>query len=178
MGSAISALFDAFLRICYFRMAPQDLPASGFLLGLSLAAYTLLSLVLGYVQLPLDRAILASLLYTGMLVAYTFGLLWLRGVPQRLTQTVTALAGVGVVIGLLGLPVVMWLEHSVAVRSDDAVLASMLWILLFLWDQLITAHVLRHALSIRFIYGFLLSIAYTWLVLSVMEIILPPEQLP
>src|SRR5690554_3048467 len=100
------ALIQTFLLIALRRLGPEDLPASGFLLGLVAVAYVAMQLLLAlpvYGAGPvLARALLIDV---ALLVGFAWGLLSLTGHPRRLRQTLTALFGTGALFSLFMLPV-------------------------------------------------------------------------
>ena len=91
MYTGILTLFRAYFSICTFRRGPQDLPAAAALLLLSLCLYGLSSVAMVLPARALPAALLAGCVDTGLLLAITWVLLHLRGVPARFRQTGTAL---------------------------------------------------------------------------------------
>lgn len=172
MYTPFNTLFGAFLDICRFKLGPQDIPASSFLLGLTLVAYTLFSAGFALVQMPVGPALLAGVVNSTMMVGCTLVALQFRGVPERLNQTVTSLAGAGIIVSLIALPIIIWLDAAEE-NQEEAFVPALLWLCLFFWDLLITAHILRHALSIRFTVGVLVALIYTWLLYSVINASVP-----
>ena len=163
-------LVQAFWQICLLRMAPQDLPASSFLLVFSLAAHYLLGVMLYAVSAPLQQALLASAIGTGLLVIFAQSLLMLRGYATRSSQTLTALAGTDVVLGMIALPLTLIIQYG-----NELALIALLWFGLVIWSVVITAHILRHALSLPMAAGVALSIAYLFVTVAVMESIFPSD---
>lgn len=173
MTAAGLVLARTFADICRFRLPPQQLPASPALLALALGAYALTGAAGGAIELPAGRAVVASLLDTALLGAFTAVVLMLRGVAARLTQTLTALAGAHAVLGVAGIPVLVWLH---AARGSSAELVpSVAWLTLFVWSLLVFAHVLRHALSTRPMVGFVVALAYVALSVRVLAPVIGPH---
>lgn len=179
MLSAAKVLFLAFFDICRLQKRPQDIPASKNLLTLCLLIYTLFSI--GLVMLsdePLDRAIAASLLEIGLIMAFTQALLQIRGKTERWVQTITALSGTGVVLSLFALPVYILLSlNGGNETNNNPIYAFGLLILagLALWNIFIMAHVLRHALEVNMMSGIILAIIYIWIIFSFTAAIMPVE---
>ncbi|AOU97258.1 hypothetical protein BI364_03930 [Acidihalobacter yilgarnensis] len=103
MPDAVSFLsfLKRILNLCMMRAGPQDMPASFGWMAFSLAAYLMVSAVN---VLPLSGwwgGLLQAVVETAVLVAWVYGALMLTQHPQRLVQTLTALAGSGAVMGLL-----------------------------------------------------------------------------
>jgi hypothetical protein len=173
MYSSIFTLFKLFFSICRLRIGPQDIPASAPFTVVLLLAYTLISILVSLNLLPLDYSIFASLLETTLTVALTLGILQLRRLENRSMQTLSALAGTGIVISVIELPVIYWLGLARATDMDPS-LPGIFMLFLLAWSLMIMAHILRHALNIHFFFGFLLSLFYYWAYLSVVGTVLRP----
>lgn len=151
------------IDIALLRRGPQDLPASlGFTLA-ALAAYAG-SGVLVQLQIAPEMPPLPPVLFElGLTVALAGLVLWYRDVLGRLPQTLSALAGTGTLLTLCGLPVIRLLQ-----AGDPGGVLSMggviLWLGLVCWSLLVSAHILRHALSVSLNIGLLLAMVF--LVLS------------
>jgi len=94
-------LLYAFWKICLLRANPQDLPASRFLLGLSLASYGITGVIDSTVEMPFLQAVLATLVDIALLSALIYIALWMRLLTNRYTQTLTALMGTGAMFGAM-----------------------------------------------------------------------------
>lgn len=155
------ALFDLFFDICLFRKAPQDVPSSMALLKLCLLAYAGSGLLVLLVTTPAPVALLQILLDTVLLSGLLYLGLGLRRHPKRFEQTLSALTGTGGLMGLLALPLTVWLARQG--QGDAAALPSMLLLLLIVWSTAVMAHILRHAFEIPIWLGAALALAYTYL---------------
>jgi hypothetical protein len=152
------ALFNLFLDICLFRKGPQDVPASPVLLKLSLITYGLSGLVVMWVNTKLSTALLQTLLDLVLLIGMTYGVLQMQGFGARFGQTMTALLGTGTLLGLMALPVVIWMGE--AATDDRMRLSWLLFSLLLGWSMVVMAHVLRHALSTSRAIAMLYALGY------------------
>lgn len=148
------------------RVAPQDLPTSVTLRNYALAAYFTLSCAQGMVNLPLHKALFAGVVDTGVLMGLSYILLWSRSLLPRWPQTVTALAGTGAVLEALSLPVMVW--QSAAGESAAAIPPGLLGLGLLFWMLLVVAHILRHALSVAWVWGSALATVYMYLSITIM----------
>jgi len=139
-------LVRLFAAICLLRAAPQDLPASRILLGVTLGLYLLFTWLLAIPAYGQARAVWLALLDTALLVAFIQVLLFLLARGPRILQTLTAMAGSGSLLGLLALPLVLWGQPS---QMEEQVSGLLLyaWLLLLVWNLLVAGHILRHALS-------------------------------
>lgn len=154
-----------FLDICLLRLSPQDLPASGFLLGLSLLMYTALAFGTALLSLSLLPAFMLALIDAGLIAGLLWILLWIRDMLNRLPQTLSALYGAGAVMQLIALPLVLWQSATVPAPAQGLG-ALLLWIWL-LWHLLVLGHVLRHAVSTTLPLGTLLALLYVFVSFSV-----------
>lgn len=155
------ALLNLFLDLCLFRKGPQDVPASPALLKLTLLAYGLSGLLVLLLSTPAPVAILKTLLDMVLLVGLLHLTLILYRHPARFEQTLSALAGVGTLMGLLALPLVSWIAQQGA--DGDIELPGLLVLGLMSWNIAVMAHILRHAFDTSIWVGTLYAIGYTFL---------------
>lgn len=154
-----------FLDICLLRLAPQDMPCSSFLLGLSLLMYAGLSFTAALLSLPVFSAFILALFDAGLIAGLLWILLWIRDLLNRMPQTLIALYGSGTVMQLIALPVVLWQNSAVAAPAQG-VAAILLWLWL-LWHLVVIGHVLRHAVQTILPLGTLLALLYLFVSFSV-----------
>lgn len=153
-------------------MRPQDLPSSSTLLVLVLLAHTLLGVAVAAVNLRFGQAIVAGVTDTALLCGLTAALLIQRKLRERTVQTVTALAGAGTVIGILAYPVSLWLHDAYQTNEQSPVLVTVLLMVLG-WSLVVSGHILRHALSVPYYVGLLVSIAFYWISLMILSNLFP-----
>ncbi len=163
------ALIRPFLAIVLLREPPQSLPPSPFLLAVVLVAQLVLGWILaGMLHYGLARGLAVSVVSTGLLVGLGGGAVYLRGYPERMLQTVTALAGTGALLDAIALPLGLWaippgVEAGEAGGAGGALLARLLYLALLAWSWLVQAHVFRHALSVPFGVGLAVTIGLFWI---------------
>jgi hypothetical protein len=147
-GRFILKLLDM-LRL---RSGPQELPGGWFLAaGLSFL----------YIQQCFfaDRMVgdsdggPRSLLAIGVQFGVIAFLLNLRSFQARLPQTLTALAGTGLIFGLMSLMILSRVDPD---RPQPEL--ALLYLILFGWSLAVDAHIYRHALSVKFGLGALLAV--------------------
>jgi len=80
-------------------------------------------------------------------------LLNIKNFRSRLPQTLTTLAGAGLIFGFLSFILI----HLADPEAIQPVLA-LVWLALFLWSLAVDAHIYRHALSITMSLGVLLAV--------------------
>jgi len=134
------------------RGGPQDFPGSWRLTILLVAAYLIQNLITGS-QLEDSNAAAKSLLAISLQVTVLIGLLNWRRHPERFSQTLSALAAVGIVFNLI-----TW---ALLTQSDPATnqpTLLMVWFSVFIWSLLVDANIYRHALSVALSTGVLISV--------------------
>ena len=90
---------------------------------------------------------------------------------SRVTQTLTALAGCEVLLGLCTLPLVPLLDLGGGMRD----LAAMFWLFLLGWNIAIAAHLFRQSLEVRQGVGLLFGVAYIMISISLSSFLVPVE---
>ena len=168
----LHALLKPFLDICLLRLAPQELPASGLLLAVALLAHTITGILISIVQLNAANAVAAGITDTLLLCALTFVLLSAHRLGARLTQTLTALAGSGAIIGLIALPVTGWFYQAHAGTGSGG-LPALILLVLIAWSITVVGHVLRHALSAPFFLGMIAATAFYGISIWVLNTLFP-----
>jgi hypothetical protein len=155
----MNALARAIFDIAMLRLGPEDLPASRFLLRVSLTAYVVLGAIgtAFYVSGPVE--LLAQTALDLILVFGFFGLLLsLNRKSARLQQTMTAVLGTGSLLYLVRLPLDLWLDALP--EGAPATVPALLMLLLAVWSIIITGHILNRALEIPFLGGIVLGVAF------------------
>jgi len=147
----MTGLLTCLRDICLFRAGPQDLPFSP-VLAVRLSALLIgLGVVGAWVQgVPDHQWPLRLGLMLVFLVGPPWLLLRLRGRASRFVQTLSAMAGVGVLYNVLALPLLMALAGGGEAIGRDPGLVLVAWVLLALtlWRVLVAGHVWRHALDL------------------------------
>ena len=164
-------LIKVFWDICILKAAPQDLPASTFLLALALAAYFATGVLVASFQWSISQAIFAALLDTVLLSVLSGAVLWARQLSARYLQSLTALTGSGAVMAVAAVPLVMW--QSLVGVADSGVPTLPSWLLLIwtVWNVVVVGHILRHALSTLFVLGVGLAAVYAYITFQLMKIL-------
>ncbi len=153
-------LFKVFVDIALWRKGPQQLPASGLLLFITVAIYGALALALGsVVGRPEDRLALRTVLELGLGLGWIWLLLALFRRSTRFFQTATAILGTTalltpLVLGLQAVLVRLGQTHVLTVPLLFGLLTVVVWYLL------ITAHILRSALEVSLFVAVLLTLLY------------------
>ena len=162
----MSALLQIFIDLCRLRGGPQDLPASRFLMLFSAAAYLLVSLGVSLHEQPPGLALLSAMVDTGLLAALAGVSLWILNKTPRFTQTFTALAGTGTLFGLMGWPLIAWLQTLPEGEPSNLFL---LLLGLIIWNIVVIGHILRHALDMVMWASSTIAMFYIYLSIRVMS---------
>ncbi len=163
----MTTLLLLFIDICRLRGTPQDLPGSRFLLILTTSGYFAIGLVISLLALPLGLAILSAMVDTLILVALAWFSLWITGKTPRFTQTCTALTGTGVLFGLVGWPLITFLQGLPEGQNNSLPLLLLLG--LVIWNIMVIGHILRHALGIMMWAASGLALLYMYLSIRIMN---------
>ncbi len=164
----MGALIQAFFRILLLRAGPQTIPPSSVLMWLVLLLHLVMNFLLVIFSQPLGYSLLSSLVGTLLLVAVVHGLLLLFGRQPRYLQTITALAGCEVLLGLMLLPLpIVEFYYGESVGAELRALMVFTLLTVTGWSVVLTAHILKHALSVSTALGFLYSISYFIVAFSV-----------
>jgi hypothetical protein len=140
------------LDLLRLRAGPQDFP-SGWTVAIPMIFAYLAVILFSQSRLGDPDAGLRSLLtISGQFFAVLI-MLGLRGVPERATQTLSALAGSGVV-----LVVVSYLLVAQADPNRNQPVLALALLAVFTWSIVIDAHIYRHALSTTMSRGLLVAV--------------------
>lgn len=163
-------LVRPFIDLCLFKASPADVPVSSWLLRLTLIAYFAIDVAIGLVDSSRLTSVVSALADTGVMIAFLWLLLYFRGKLNRYQQSLTALAGAGCCLGLIGIPV-MLLLNQVAVEKQMTSYVILLVIGLMFWSLMVIAHIFRQSLDIKPGTAAGLTIAYTILSLIVVTLV-------
>ena len=166
------ALVHPFLQLALLRLRPQDLPHSLLLLSLALTAHWMLGVLLFAFRLPAPKAILAGLVGTLLLMVMTVSLLYVNRLMARAVQTLTAMAGVDVVVGVAALPVSAWLHGNLESGAASG-MPGLLFLLLLGWNLAVAGHVLRHALNAPLPLGIVVALVFYVISVTILNNLFP-----
>ena len=139
------------------------------LLRFSIFCYSTVSMLVMVLSYGFPDGMRVALLELAMLAVFVVLLLYLLGKPARIRQTLSALTGAGT---LLGLPALLLV---IAAPEQEASPLSMAWLMLLVWNLLVTAHIMRHALSSSLAIG--LAVALLYILVSTQVIVTAFPQL-
>lgn len=172
MLAALSTLSKAFLDICLLRKGPQDLPKSSVLLYLSLILYMVFDVLLTVQARPFEDALLVSFIDVGFLLGVIFFILKQHHYLDRWVQTITALCGTGVILGIFIFPLV----YGGAQNQYETWLQQIIILLFFImviWNIAVLAHIVRNAISTSLGIGIAIAILYIWMSSLLISMLFP-----
>jgi len=158
-------VINVFWQICLLKLAPQDLPASSFLMLVSMLVYGLAGILMGVMSMPAGQAFISSVLDIALVGSMTQLLLWIKDMGPRFQQAFTALMGSGAILGFLALPV-LFLQMQI---DQPAFIPSLIIVSMVIWNLTVVGHILRHTISAPFYVGMLLAVTYMYVSMSIMR---------
>lgn len=166
-GPTPRAPLGLLVQIIRLKASPADLPASPTLFVLVLVLNLLVSIYyLSSVpaEEPYGR-FLFSVAF-GLLLTWALLRLWRR--EARFLQTVIALSGTDALLTIALLPLTLLLQQQLAVdpNSAQAQLLSLAWIVVLVWNLVVSGHILRCALELPLLAG--VGVALTLFIVQVM----------
>lgn len=166
-------LLQTFLDIALWRKGPQDLPASRFLMICALIAYVGTSFIqVQLFDLRLRTAVLIIAVDVVMLLGWLWVVLAFFGRQQRFMQTMTAVVGVGTLLGCLDI-----LVRGAQLALGPAENLPDNWLLLrFLAIALIMGRIFMHALDRGLITGMALTVAILYSTEAVAQLMITQLQ--
>ena len=148
----MNGIFMTLANMLRLRGGPQNLPASWPLMFFIVAAYLVQNLITGQ-QLEDESAAAKSLLAICLQVVVLAGLLYWRRHMERFAQTLSALAGVGIIFNMITWALLTQSDPA----SNQPVLAST-WFAVFIWSLFVDANIYRHSLSVPMAMGMLVTV--------------------
>ena len=147
-------------NICLLRAGPEDLPASPVLFRTLLALYFVVGLVVNQLQSKLHDSVLLTGVELILMMVVVAILLHFRRLSTRYQQTISAMAGTGVLFGILAWPLLSVIAGSEADFDVSPIIMTLLAVLL-IWSLLVTAHIFRRALDIGPGQAVIITVVYT-----------------
>jgi hypothetical protein len=148
----VSKLIFTFLQLLRLRAGPQDLPAAWVTTIAIIAVYLGEGMYTGQ-QLGDADATIKSLSISVLQFSAVAVMLYVRKCPERLAQTLSALAGTGAILGALAFPLLIQADPD----QNQPILA-MVWFGVFIWSLVVDGHIYRSALSITLPQGLLVAV--------------------
>jgi len=160
-----------YIDVCRLKAGPADMPASNKLLKATLLAYFLLGVGISRIDSTWDVSVVGSMADTLFMIAAIGLMLNFKGLSARYQQTLIALAGAGIILDFIGLPLLLWFNQIDKLEQGTSV-AMLLLIALMFWSLMVIAHIFRQALDIKAGSAAMITIIYTVLSLLVLGLTL------
>ena len=169
-------LIFAFVDIMLHRRGPDSLPSSQFLFWALLALSILTDCIILWMAGEPARAFAVSLLVTGFDLWFVWALLRTFNKQPRFRQTMTAMLGARVLLGVLQAPLVRALVDAPPpdAQNPQVGFAGVLWLLILVWSIDISAFVFSRALERPYLLCAAIVIGYFLLIRSLQITLLPP----
>jgi hypothetical protein len=148
----MNELYCGLIGILRLRSGPEDLPFSWKTTIIVVAAYLMVGVITGQ-RLGDENTATASLAAVVMQFAAVIVILRIRKFPERLAQTICALAGAGVIFTVLSF---MFLSQADPDKQQPMLLLS--WFTIFFWSLVVDAHIYKRAFSITMAQGMLVAV--------------------
>lgn len=162
-------LFKFYLDICLLRGKPQDIPPVLSMFAFTLAVNLLLDVIVILFYASFPMAMLTAVVMNLVMLTAVAIILALFGYANRILQTLIAYLGTGMVINGLHFPISL----LTGFYPDDAAALGFITLCFILWGLTVSAHIMRHALSIHMIPAGVLAIGYLLLNITVFDFLLP-----
>lgn len=164
MYNLVKLLFD----ICLFKKGPRDIPYSVGLLRLLLLIYASVRFLMLAIHTDRLSALLQILVEIGLIVGFSWLMLYLNRKRVRFYQVTCALLGTDTLINFLALPGILTLETG---RGGWFVFVLMLG--LIGWQCAVIAHIIHHAVEQNLIFSFGLAFLYLLASYQVIALLFP-----
>jgi hypothetical protein len=149
----MNKFFISLTNMLRLRSGPQDFSSSWILtLGL-IAVYLLQNLVIG-TQFDDENIAAKSILLISLQVVVLAGLLYWFRHTERFSQTLSALAAVGIIFNFIA-----WALLQLVNPEINQPALGLAWIAInYIWSPFVDANIYRHALSVTLSIGVLIAV--------------------
>ncbi len=171
-------LAKSFFDLALLRLAPQQLPASGFLLSLVVVLFLLIETFGYHITVANWRvSFIVTIVDIGLMALFAKAVLDLSSHSGRLFKTLVALYGAGCIVQFLSIPFVALFIRSAAAENYRLTNLSFFALLFFAgWQVLVNGHIYRHALNTKLGWGIIIALAFQVMSLLISIPLLNPIQ--
>ena len=165
-------LVSVFIDIAFHRQGPDALPASHFLFGLVVSAYSLVGALTLALDRPFAQVIAAIVFHVGLYLTFIALVLAHARRGARFLQTATAALGVETILGCIALPLLL----TGAAGSTDggiSILSSVTLLLIVVWSIDIVGFILARALDRAYVVGVMIMLGYVVISMTLGEYLFP-----
>lgn len=146
--------------LCRLKALPQDAPGSRISQYIAVLLYFVTGAIVTMFSQTFSTSMLVAALQTGLLLFVIQMALWIKKMPERIPQTITASAGTAAVIAVIAMPLLIWVSQA-GMGSENVFMVF--WLVLVVWETAILGHILRHSLEISLIAGLGVSLLFMYL---------------
>ncbi len=167
------AYLNLLLNICLFRKGPQDIPHSTLLFRLSVIGFTLINYLLTQLSINAFNALLQVGVELIIIISFAGIVLYISNKPKRFLQTICALTGTDALFSVIAIPVI-----SSLIIDNNNDLATLTILMVMLWNWLVTAHIIKHAINKPFSFAAGIVFLYIFSTFQIMGTLFPPTTTP
>ena len=162
------AYLKLLFNICLFKKGPQEIPHSKQLLRTTTIAYALISYLLILVSADSFSALLQ--VATELIITFSFAglILSIANKLPRFVQTTSTFLGTDALISTFAIPVLATLH-----QNADNIPAIFTMLALMIWNWLVTAHIISHALNKSFSFALGIAFLYVFSASQIMGLLFP-----
>lgn len=162
------------LDICRLKAGPDALPRGPAVLILLVISAIVVDSAASAILIPALSAlevVITIAVYNLVLLTAVFILLKIVGYAPRALQTMSAIAGSGLVISLVLFPALLMIDSG-----KEQSQAIVLFVLIDnVWRIVVDAHIFRHAFSIGLLLAMVISLSYLLFGVMFAEFLLPAQ---
>lgn len=170
MVSVVSRFISTLVDICLLRAGPQQLPHSSSVLALCLIPYFALGVAIAKLSIPYFEPVIFAAFDTGLMLLFVWFMLSFKGYYSRFNQTAIALAGSGVLLGLVAWVLLSW-QASVVGAEQNLTVPSLLLLFHLVWNLAVISGIVRHAISISVSWAWGVTLSYFFLYMIMIRLI-------
>jgi hypothetical protein len=164
-------IISRFIDLCLFKGSVSDIPVSPWLMKMTLLVYFILGVMVNQLDASWKISLLVSLADVFVMLIAVILLLNFRGFQARYIQVVTALAGAGCCMTIVGFPIIWWF-YQIDPEQQAASFTLLLMVALLIWGLMVVAQIFRESLDIKSGTATMITIAYILLSIVVTGLIM------
>lgn len=169
------AYVQTLLNVALRKKGPEDIPDSGFLLGLTFVVYLLMQIPLGWIAYGPSNALYSTIVVSvGMVMLGLWLLLILTGFRSRFRQSLTAMLGVNALLSAFSIPFSFWRDAAMGDQNGVALPSTVIFGLM-VWSLVVDGHIISRAISKPFGIGLMIAVAFFFLHTAVLFELMPDD---
>ncbi|MBL4744373.1 MAG: hypothetical protein JKX87_07070 [Cycloclasticus sp.] len=159
--SDYKTMLRLFIDICLMKRSASDVPDSKFLLRGAFLTYALSGTILLLNNAVFLDAVIQALAETVLLAVFVYGLTLFFSVPNRFSQSITAIYGSGALITVLSTPFAYWIE-LLAENDESTGLVGLVLFLIVCWSFIVMGNIIRETIQKSMTASLLLTFCYLY----------------